>query len=407
LAGGTSFDGPIFSGILALISQKAGYTAGQGLVNPTLYTLASNSATYASAFHDITTGNNDCLAGSANCNGDIGFSAGTGYDQVTGLGSVDASNLANAWPANTVIPPTLIDTTTTIAASNSAPDVGVSDNFTISVTANTGAGTPTGTLTLTVDTNAPITEDLTSNGTYVYPYTFTTAGSHVILAAYSGDSTYAASTGSVTVTVQTASSGKGTIALAASPSTLTVSQGNSGTETISVTPGGGYTGTVDVSFDTSNDSALQNLCYEFTNMNSAGDGLVSISGPGAVTTQLILDANATDCVSAQMRPGGKQPMHRLHPVNTAKNNGGNPLPLGVAFAGLLLAGFLGRGSRKLRGLAGLILLAAVGLAVTACNNTINNTIPNPPTGTYTITVSAVDSAGSIQATPVTFTFVIN
>ena len=287
--------------------------------------------------------------------------------------------------------------------------MGVSDNFTISVTANTGTGTPTGTVTLTVDTNAAVTEDLTSNGTYVYPYTFTTAGSHTILVVYSGDSTYATSTGSVAVTVGVVSTGKGTISLtpAPSPATLTVAQGSSGTETISVTPGGGYTGTVDVSFDTSNDSALQNLCYTFTNMNSAGDGTVLISGTAAVTTALALDTNASDCASAEMRPGGTQPMHRLRPANTAKNNGGNPLPLGVAFAGLLLAGFLGRGSRKLRGLAGLILLAAVGLAVTACGGSSNNTISNPPTGTYTITVSAVDSAGSIQATPVTFTFVIN
>ena len=409
VAGGTSFDGPIFSGILALISEKQGYSTGQGLVNPTLYTLASNSATYGSAFHDITTGNNDCLGGSALCNGDIGFSAGPGYDQATGLGSVDVYKLASAWPASSGPPPTLIATTTTILASNSAPDVGVSDNFTISVTANTGTGTPTGTVTLTVDTNAAVTEDLTSNGTYVYPYTFTTAGSHTILVVYSGDSTYATSTGSVAVTVGVVSTGKGTISLtpAPSPATLTVAQGSSGTETISVTPGGGYTGTVDVSFDTSNDSALQNLCYTFTNMNSAGDGTVLISGTAAVTTALALDTNASDCASAEMRPGGTQPMHRLRPANTAKNNGGNPLPLGVAFAGLLLAGFLGRGSRKLRGLAGLILLAAVGLAVTACGGSSNNTISNPPTGTYTITVSAVDSAGSIQATPVTFTFVIN
>ena len=112
IAGGTSFDGPIFSGILALINQKQGYTTGQGLINPTLYTLASDSTTYASAFHDITTGNNDCLAGSANCSGTEGFAAGTGYDQVTGLGSVDATNLASAWPASTG--PALTATTTTI-----------------------------------------------------------------------------------------------------------------------------------------------------------------------------------------------------------------------------------------------------------------------------------------------------
>ena len=62
-AGGTSFAAPIFAGMVALINQKAGYTTGQGLINPTLYKLAGNSSTYASAFHDITKGNNNCTAG--------------------------------------------------------------------------------------------------------------------------------------------------------------------------------------------------------------------------------------------------------------------------------------------------------------------------------------------------------
>jgi subtilase family serine protease len=412
LAGGTSFDGPIFSGILALINQKAGYTTGQGLINPTLYTLASNSATYGSAFHDIQTGNNYCLAGSANCassdGNQFGFAAGVGYDQVTGLGSVDANNLATAWPANTVISPTLIATTTTIGASSSAPNVGVSDAFTITVAAATG--TPTGTLTLTVDDNAPITETLESNGTYVYTTSFSTAGSHTILAAYAGDATYAASTGSVSVNVAVASSGSGSITLAASPSTLTTSQGSTGVETITVTPAGGYTGTVDVNFDTSNDNALQNLCYEFTNMNNAGDGVVAISGKTAETTQLSLDTNAADCATgAAIRTSGKQPLRTLlHRASTAKKNGGNPVPLTVAFAGLLLAGFLGRYSRRFRTMAGMIALLAVGLGLSACNNSnFSNTITNPPTGSYTITVTGQDSATPSITATTTFTFVIN
>jgi subtilase family serine protease len=406
-AGGTSFDAPIFSGIVALINQKQNYTTGQGLINPTLYTLASNSATYASAFHDITSGNNDCEAGSANCANTDGFSAGVGYDQVSGLGSVDATVLATAWPANSTTPPTLIATTTTITASSSAPNVGASDTFTITVTG--ASGTPTGSVTLTVDTNTPITETLSSNGTFVYSTSFSTAGSHTILAAYVANSTYAASTGSVTVNVATVSSGKGTITLAATPTTLTVPQGSSGNETISVTPGSGYTGTVDLSFDTSNDTALQNLCYNWTNINSAGDGTVAItSATTAETTTLTLDANASDCAStAAIQKSGKHALRALHATGAAKSTGGSPLPLGVAFAGLLLAGFIGRSSRKLRGLAGLIVLAAAGLAVTACGGVTTTPDSNPPTGTYTITVTGTDSATSTITTTSTFTLVIS
>jgi subtilase family serine protease len=416
VAGGTSFDGPIFSGILALINQKQGYSSGQGLVNPTLYTLAANSATYGSAFHDITTGNNYCTAGSSYCpsnGGSLGFAATTGYDQVTGLGSVDAYNLAGAWPASSG-GSTAITTTTTITASNTAPNVGASDTFTITVAPATGTVTPTGTITLTVDSNTPITETLESNGTYVYVTSFPTAGAHTILASYAGDSTFAASSGSVTVNVAVVSSGTGTISLtpAPSPSTLTVTQGNTGTETISVTPAGGYTGTVDLNWDagTSGDAALQNLCWEFTNTNSAGLGTLPISGgTAAVTTQLIFDTNAADCsTTGAIRKPGMQPVHRLHAVTTAKRSGGDPMPLTAALAGLLLVGFMGRASRKLRGLAGLVLLAVVGLATSACSGgAFNNTVPNPPTGTYTITVTAQDSANAnIVATPATFTFVI-
>ena len=54
------------------------------------------------AFHDITVGNNmvPCTAGTTNCasGGEIGFSATPGYDEASGLGSVDAYNLVMEWP---------------------------------------------------------------------------------------------------------------------------------------------------------------------------------------------------------------------------------------------------------------------------------------------------------------------
>jgi len=93
--------------------------------------------------------------------------------------------------------------------------------------------------------------------------------------------------------------------------------------------------------------------------------------------------------------------------NTAKNTGKNPVPLTVAFAGLLLVGFMGRNSRKLRGLAAILLLAAVGLVVTACGGIQSNPLSNPPAGTYTITVTGQDSATSTITGTTTFTFVIN
>jgi kumamolisin len=65
--GGTSAVAPLWAGLVALINQSAGKRSG--FINPALYTMAST------AFTDITEGNNN------------GYSAGPGWDPVTGLGS--------------------------------------------------------------------------------------------------------------------------------------------------------------------------------------------------------------------------------------------------------------------------------------------------------------------------------
>jgi len=104
--GGTSVGAPAFAGIVALLNQKTG-SHGLGNINPTLYSLAASTP---GAFHDITTGNNivPCTQSSKGCPAaapfQYGFSAGVGYDQVTGLGTVDVTNLANAWAGLTPTP---------------------------------------------------------------------------------------------------------------------------------------------------------------------------------------------------------------------------------------------------------------------------------------------------------------
>jgi subtilase family serine protease len=132
VAGGTSFDAPIFAGMVAMINQSLG-GGRQGLLNPVLYTLAANASTYASAFHDITTGSNDCLAGGTTCGYGASvllYPATTGYDEATGLGSVDFNNLLKAWPT--------AKATTTRGA------------FTLAATAATVASGATGTSTVTI-----------------------------------------------------------------------------------------------------------------------------------------------------------------------------------------------------------------------------------------------------------------
>lgn len=100
VAGGTSFGAPAFAGVLALLAQDNALSA-LGNVNSRLYAIAAASS---SAFHDISSGDNKvpCTAGTTGCasGGSIGYSAATGYDLATGLGSVDGYNLAAQWLAS-------------------------------------------------------------------------------------------------------------------------------------------------------------------------------------------------------------------------------------------------------------------------------------------------------------------
>jgi len=90
---GTSAASPSFAGIMALIVQKYGR---QGNPNLSLYPLAKAQygGSGAAAFHDITAGNNSVP-------GVVGYTAGAGYDRVTGLGSVDATVMVANWKSST------------------------------------------------------------------------------------------------------------------------------------------------------------------------------------------------------------------------------------------------------------------------------------------------------------------
>jgi len=413
VAGGTSFAAPIFAGMMAIVNQAKGYTTGQGLANTELYSLAANSATYASAFHDVTTGNNNCTAGTTYCGSQTGgFSAGTGYDQVTGLGSVDLANLVTAYASSTT---TLIGTTTSVTAANTTPTVNTNDTITISVSPASGSAVPTGTVTVKIDGTAvsgsPFT--LTTSGTAAtasFTTQFTTAGGHTITANYSGDSAFASSTGTATVTAQGSSSGSGKFAMAFSPQTLTVSQGNTGTETLTVTPSGGYTGTVELAYSTSNDSALSNLCLSAASgFDSSGN--IVVSGTSAVSGQIAVDTSGS-CNSAAAAAANKQRglhaiphVKQLQKASAEKSRG--PLAAGLALAGLLLAGFMGRSSRKLRTLAGVLILGAIGLALTACGGSSSSNSTNVPKGTYTITFTGTDTATATITAQGSFTLTVD
>ncbi|HEX3899433.1 MAG TPA: S53 family peptidase [Mycobacteriales bacterium] len=99
--GGTSLSTPLTAAAAVLWDQaaKAAHLDGLGLINPSLYRIAANPASYARDFHDITTDSNDAQYDHADCpdgcNKSQLYKAGKGYDMATGLGSYDATNLGD------------------------------------------------------------------------------------------------------------------------------------------------------------------------------------------------------------------------------------------------------------------------------------------------------------------------
>jgi subtilase family serine protease len=89
--GGTSAAAPQWSAIDAIANQADGQL---GFLTPRLYQIYDNASTYATAFHDITTGNNSW-------GGVTGYSAGPGWDAATGIGTPDVSNLVTALASTT------------------------------------------------------------------------------------------------------------------------------------------------------------------------------------------------------------------------------------------------------------------------------------------------------------------
>jgi len=212
LVSGTSAATPAFAGIMALVDRQMQGTAGAftrlGLANYVLYRLAANQSAYPSqcngsntstppasscVFNDITVGNNAVPGEQGN-----EFQAGAGYDQATGLGSVNVANLAEQWGTVTFSP------TTTTLALNPTTNIthGSPVNVNISVSPNSGSGTPTGDVALLASnipvdcpgsTAATVLAHLI-NGAAAFSTNILPGGTtYCVAAQYGGDATYAPS----------------------------------------------------------------------------------------------------------------------------------------------------------------------------------------------------------------------
>jgi hypothetical protein len=125
----------MWAGVSRLIAQAQGVTR-LGNINSRLYELG-NLQSASSGLHDVTAGNN------AN-NGIPGYSAGVGYDLVTGWGSPDIAKLVAAFPGAAA-------STTPVTTKVKAGKTATAGTFTIT---NTTSGA-LGLQAVTIDLSSP------------------------------------------------------------------------------------------------------------------------------------------------------------------------------------------------------------------------------------------------------------
>jgi uncharacterized protein (TIGR03437 family) len=171
-------------------------------VNPRLYQLAQSTP---SAFHDITTGNNivsPCPSKPKRCTATpLGYDAGPGYDLATGLGSVDAYNLATSWSTATVSgPATSISVT---ASPQSIFQSTGSTTLTATVTNSSGSA-PAGTVTFSLQGVSLGSASLVASTGSSSTASLTVQGSQLTAGPVSVIASYGAVSANVTITVASA-----------------------------------------------------------------------------------------------------------------------------------------------------------------------------------------------------------
>ena len=209
--GGTSVGAPFMAGVAALLNQYLVANGiqkmpGVGSLDPRLYQLAASAP---NSFHDITSGNNDVpsCSGRTCTPAQIGYDAGIGYDQASGLGSIDAYNLITAWPGTAA----KVKASVTMQLTSSETNLNATSTSTVltaSVSTSTGA-TPTGSVTFYAGTALLGSVNLGGSGltaTAAYTATATQLGGGTvdITALYGGDSTYGTGSASTSVNVVSA-----------------------------------------------------------------------------------------------------------------------------------------------------------------------------------------------------------
>jgi len=384
-----------------VVAKGVQTTPGLGNINPMLYSLAAANSTNK-AFNSVITPNTGSFSNGAFCSpgtptsgisgdpwpaalqcpssganaGFLGFSAfdsdsTTGYNLVTGLGSVDVGNLFTAWVAVGSA------TTTTLISSQNPANFGASVTFTATVT-TAGTHLPTGTVTFN-DNGTALGSPVALNGSQVATFATSTltSGTHSITAVYGGDSSNAGSTSAVLSQVIVPPTF--TITTPTTPHTLLSGQSTL-SSTFTVTPtGGAATFAANVTF----------AC------NGVPDATITCSAP-----QINAGATGTQTVTLTITTAGPN-SGVVKPQQRRADNRSPWLPLTLPLAGIVMVGFAGRKMSKHSAIAGLcVSLVLLGFLVACGSSGPPVAISVSPAGA---TVFASDTADGWPPQTATFT----
>lgn len=268
--GGTSFSAPMWAGFIALANQqRASNGLGPvGFINPTIYNQNVTSS-YATDFHDITSGNNGS------------YSAVTGFDLVTGWGSPKAALIAalagSATPAFTV---SASPTSVSVVQGHSGTSkitTSVSGGFNSAISLSV-SGLPTGVTASFSPTSIAAPGSGSSTLTINVASTAAT-GTHTLTVTATGGGITHTTTVSLTVT---AASG-GSFSVSISPNPWHLPRGQSGGITVTSTVSGGFNAAVALTAS----GVPANTSYRFTPS--------TIAAPGSGTSRfyMVVHSNAT------------------------------------------------------------------------------------------------------------------
>jgi subtilase family serine protease len=385
--GGTSASAPVFAGMVALLNQYlAGPSSpGLGLINPMLYRLAAVTPTNH-AFNQISSGDNKvyCSPGQPLTNppeptaiicptsGIFGFSASgagnfdptTGYNLVSGLGSVDLNKLAVAWAGTR-------SATSFVLLVPSATQINRGQNVTFTATLssasalgnvsffNNGSATSLGTAALSS----------TGNGVVTFSTTALPAGTDNVTAMYDGDGSNAPSPMSAAATITVI---QPSFTLAPAVATYSVAQGSSVIATINLTVQNGF------------NTPLTYTC----SVPAAATG-ATCTGP----------SGATAATSVSFQINTVAPSFAL---DRAVDRG-SPIYYAVLLPGLLGIMFtIGSRKRPVRGIPMLGMIMVLGVSTMwlgSCGGSNNSSTATlgTPKATYSVTVTGT-TGGAVPVT---------